>query len=248
MNNISVEYLRAFSAWLWEAAWQSMLLAVVVLAAQWMFRKQLSARWRNALWLLVLARIFLPAPPHTRFSAGQWPPPGNRAAPPELRVPLMPGFTASLETSNPLPLAPLAWMAGPQIGPFAVLPAQLPKVDTRRIRLPARSGAIGAGMAVVDVLVLGDPADPASITMDGPILSRTTFGGPSSLAPNPIDLTRGFEGARSAWANHPSKGESHSFAVLESAVNSLMRKPSDEKRKQIVQLLLEHGADRNPKR
>jgi beta-lactamase regulating signal transducer with metallopeptidase domain len=33
------------------------VLVVVVLAAQWVFRKQLAPRWRCALWLLVVVRL-----------------------------------------------------------------------------------------------------------------------------------------------------------------------------------------------
>lgn len=39
---------------------QAAVLVIVVLAAQWILRKQLSPRWRCALWLLVIARLLLP--------------------------------------------------------------------------------------------------------------------------------------------------------------------------------------------
>ena len=39
---------------------QAGVLVLVVLAAQWLFRKQLTPRWRCSLWLLVVARLLLP--------------------------------------------------------------------------------------------------------------------------------------------------------------------------------------------
>jgi beta-lactamase regulating signal transducer with metallopeptidase domain len=81
MNGIGLEYLRTFPAWLWEASWQGTLLATVVLVIQWILRKQLSAHWRSALWLLVLARLLLPSLPAARFSAYNWLP---RNRPPAL--------------------------------------------------------------------------------------------------------------------------------------------------------------------
>jgi beta-lactamase regulating signal transducer with metallopeptidase domain len=39
---------------------QAGVLVLVVLAAQWLFRKQLTPRWRCSLWLLVAARLLLP--------------------------------------------------------------------------------------------------------------------------------------------------------------------------------------------
>jgi beta-lactamase regulating signal transducer with metallopeptidase domain len=55
--------MTPFLAWLLRASWQAALLALLVLAAQWAFQKRLTARWRYALWLLVLARLALPAAP-----------------------------------------------------------------------------------------------------------------------------------------------------------------------------------------
>ena len=39
---------------------QAGVLVMVVLAVQWLLRKQLSPRWRCALWLLVVTRLLLP--------------------------------------------------------------------------------------------------------------------------------------------------------------------------------------------
>jgi beta-lactamase regulating signal transducer with metallopeptidase domain len=52
--------LSSFFGWLLRTSWQASILTVIVLAVQWAFQKKLSARWRHALWFLVLARLALP--------------------------------------------------------------------------------------------------------------------------------------------------------------------------------------------
>jgi len=116
MNSIGEEYLRAVSAWLWETSWQSTLLAAVVLVVQWVLRRQLSARWRSALWLLVLARLLLPALPHTRFSAYNWLPIRHHAAPPAMTsAPPHPaqGITATFHSAPTLVAFPGATLTYP---------------------------------------------------------------------------------------------------------------------------------------
>ena len=57
-----------FFEWLLRASWQAALLAVLVVIVQWSLRGRLSARWRYALWTLVLIRLLLPALPASRAS------------------------------------------------------------------------------------------------------------------------------------------------------------------------------------
>jgi len=52
--------LSAFLTVLGRTSLQAGMLVLVVLLAQWLFRKQLSPRWRCALWLLVVTRLLLP--------------------------------------------------------------------------------------------------------------------------------------------------------------------------------------------
>ena len=52
----------------WRASWQASVLAGLVLAVQVVFGKRLSARWRHAMWLLVLVRLALPAVPSSPVS------------------------------------------------------------------------------------------------------------------------------------------------------------------------------------
>ncbi|MEO5801947.1 MAG: M56 family metallopeptidase, partial [Verrucomicrobiota bacterium] len=47
-------------SWLWRTSWQATILILLVLLAQWAFRKRLSPKWRYALWLLVIGRLILP--------------------------------------------------------------------------------------------------------------------------------------------------------------------------------------------
>jgi beta-lactamase regulating signal transducer with metallopeptidase domain len=49
-------------------SWQASILVLLVLAAQYLFRKQLPQRWRYVLWLLVLVRLLLPVLPASPFS------------------------------------------------------------------------------------------------------------------------------------------------------------------------------------
>src|SRR5438445_11208743 len=53
---------------LWRSSWQASVLAVVVLAVQFALRKHLSARWRHALWGIVLLRLLIPVTPPSPWS------------------------------------------------------------------------------------------------------------------------------------------------------------------------------------
>jgi len=65
-----------FFGWLWRASWEAALLVLLVLVAQWLLARRLPPRWRHALWLLVLARLALPASIESRMSLfNLWTPP-----------------------------------------------------------------------------------------------------------------------------------------------------------------------------
>ncbi|HSH93643.1 MAG TPA: M56 family metallopeptidase [Roseimicrobium sp.] len=71
--------------WLWRSTWQGSLLILAVLAVQWVFRKQLTPRWRYSLWAVVVIRLALPVTPESAFSVYNWtrvPSPAPQAAPP----------------------------------------------------------------------------------------------------------------------------------------------------------------------
>ena len=54
--------------WLLRLSWQASVLVVIILAVQWVFQKQLGARWRYALWFLLIARLLLPILPSSPVS------------------------------------------------------------------------------------------------------------------------------------------------------------------------------------
>ena len=59
-------------AGMWKTSWQVGALVVFVLAVQGMFGRWLTPRWRYALWLLVIARLFLPVVPQLSFGLVPW--------------------------------------------------------------------------------------------------------------------------------------------------------------------------------
>ncbi len=65
-------FLDFTHSWLWRATWQASVVIVLVLLAQWIFRRQLSPRWRHALWLLVLIRLALPWTVPSPLSLFNW--------------------------------------------------------------------------------------------------------------------------------------------------------------------------------
>ena len=54
--------------WVLRTTVEASLLALLVLAAQWVLGRRISARWRYNLWLLVVARLLLPGLPESRYS------------------------------------------------------------------------------------------------------------------------------------------------------------------------------------
>ncbi len=57
-----------FLTWLLNHSLQAGLLVVLVLLVQWIFRRQLTSRWRFALWWVVLVRLLLPVGPQSAVS------------------------------------------------------------------------------------------------------------------------------------------------------------------------------------
>ncbi|MBI4660876.1 MAG: PD40 domain-containing protein [Verrucomicrobia bacterium] len=67
--------LEGFTGWLLQTSWQASVLIGLVLLSQGLLRNHLSAGWRYGLWLLVLVRLMLPAPPPSPFSLHNFLPP-----------------------------------------------------------------------------------------------------------------------------------------------------------------------------
>lgn len=55
-------------AWLFDATIKSAAVLLLVAAVQWTIGRRVQARWRHALWLLVVVRLLVPAVPSSRWS------------------------------------------------------------------------------------------------------------------------------------------------------------------------------------
>lgn len=60
--------MNELAGWLIEVSWKAAIVVGVVLLAQWLLRRWLSAGQLHALWLLLLARLLLPTLPKSRWS------------------------------------------------------------------------------------------------------------------------------------------------------------------------------------
>ncbi|MDB6015981.1 MAG: Peptidase BlaR1 [Pedosphaera sp.] len=65
MNHFSS---HTFLTWLLHTSWQASILVILVALIHWVFRNQVSSRWRHVLWLVVLIRLLLPSSPSSPFS------------------------------------------------------------------------------------------------------------------------------------------------------------------------------------
>ncbi|MGB7158440.1 MAG: M56 family metallopeptidase [Tepidisphaeraceae bacterium] len=63
-----LEQLVGVGGAVWRASWQGSVLALLIVAVQLIFGKRLSARWRHAMWMLVLVRLALPVVPSSPLS------------------------------------------------------------------------------------------------------------------------------------------------------------------------------------
>jgi len=67
-------HLDQIFPWLLRISWQASVLVLIILAVQWVFQKQLGARWRYTLWFLLIVRLMLPilpASPVSIFNLGR---------------------------------------------------------------------------------------------------------------------------------------------------------------------------------
>ncbi|HEY3853127.1 MAG TPA: M56 family metallopeptidase [Verrucomicrobiae bacterium] len=67
MNNFTHAFEEIFR-WVLQTSWQATVLAGLILLAQWLLRKRLSAGWRYGLWLLLVGRLLMPATPQSALS------------------------------------------------------------------------------------------------------------------------------------------------------------------------------------
>ncbi|MGO8700890.1 MAG: M56 family metallopeptidase [Limisphaerales bacterium] len=64
--------------WVGQTTWQAAVLAIMILLAQGLMRKRLSPGWRYGLWLLLVARLLMPAIPPSAFSIFNLAPPAPK--------------------------------------------------------------------------------------------------------------------------------------------------------------------------
>jgi len=151
-----------------RASLQAGLLVLLVLLAQWLFRGQLTPRWRSALWLLVVVRLLLPvsftsatsvfnllprpAPP---FATERMQPevvPAPTEPPPRLATRPPPAFSPVVRPANTAEVLP----APPEVVP-AASPA-LPVAARAPAPVPAQTGAPFAWPALLLVIWLAGAA------------------------------------------------------------------------------------------
>jgi len=68
MIPVPADRFGAFVGWLLESSFEASLLICAIFAVQLLGGRRISARWRHALWFLVLLRLALPWTPQSRFS------------------------------------------------------------------------------------------------------------------------------------------------------------------------------------
>src|SRR5436309_1954465 len=114
--------------WLLKSSWQAAVLILLVLVVQWLFRRQLSPRWRYSLWLLVVIRLALPFTVASRTSLfnlvkfGSSSPPIAAAVESQYSAGPFPAAPAPTDGVNKVTLAPVStkptlpfsfsWLAG----------------------------------------------------------------------------------------------------------------------------------------
>ena len=158
--------------WLVKSSLQAAGLVVLVLAVHWLLRRRLTARWRYALWLLVLVRLVLPAGPRTDWSAGNlleslWAPPPDVAAGPPPPASLGARAPAVLPDSGPVARVPVGadaasrWEAAPKTEPGE--PRPTPSPPPRPHTTPAAASAGPPGKPLLAVLFLAWAAGAAGL-------------------------------------------------------------------------------------
>jgi beta-lactamase regulating signal transducer with metallopeptidase domain len=99
--------LTSAGDWLLRASWQAGVLAILILAVQWLAGSRISARWRYNLWMLVLLRLLLPAVPTSQLSVHNLIAlPGNPAPPPPRKIeqPVDAKLSVVVLEAEPLPI------------------------------------------------------------------------------------------------------------------------------------------------
>src|ERR1022692_2918822 len=80
--------------WLLNNSLQAGVLGLLVLLVQWIFRRQLTSRWRFTLWWVVIVRLLLPFGPESAVSVFNFFRPAIALAGPRKYAPVQPAAPA----------------------------------------------------------------------------------------------------------------------------------------------------------
>lgn len=146
---------------------QAGILVVLVLGIQWALGARMSPRWRSALWLLVVARLLLPASFATTVSIYNLLPSWRESLPQRAQLPARPvSAPATVENSTPVYRPPTVQMAvtpepsADPAGPLmSVSPGEVASAPSQGVVLPVKTKvswqAIVAAVWASGVLALG---------------------------------------------------------------------------------------------
>ncbi len=136
--------------WLFTHSLQAGVLVLVVLLIQWIFRRQLTSRWRFALWWIVLARLLLPFNPESALSLFNFVQPNVRLERPVKSEPVPPSMPAEIDAG---PITPAAVRPAPTVNqPASVaLVPDSPTFETSP-SVPA-AGTPRNSLSVTDLLI-----------------------------------------------------------------------------------------------
>src|SRR4051812_21771574 len=183
MSGDFLETSRPVLAWLLRTTWEASLVALLVLLAQWLLRGKVSARWRYNLWLLVVARLLLPAVPGAQYS------PFNLVQVPRTRVlQATPAARVAPEVTPAAPL-PATPVPGPAIRPDRNLDLSLVSNPQSP---PVESAVVPERVAVAPAPVMASPAPVASSAPDPvsePVAMWTAPRAPHPVQRQPLRAT-----------------------------------------------------------
>src|ERR1022692_2967400 len=160
--------------WLLNNSLQAGVLGLLVLLVQWIFRRQLTSRWRFTLWWVVMVRLLLPFGPESAVSVFNFFRPAIALAGPRKYAPVQPaapaektvtqispGPAARVENSLPSPSEPRAPASGEpdsfqHAGRTPALPGTIPRhaLSFDEFLIPGLTGLWLAGVLTLSGCVL----------------------------------------------------------------------------------------------
>jgi beta-lactamase regulating signal transducer with metallopeptidase domain len=168
--------LETFLTWLLNHSLQAGVLVLLVLLVQWIFRGQLTSRWRFALWWVVLVRLLLPVGPQSAVSLFNYFHPSVSAVTSHAPAPISPPpqkfrTVAATQPRSPdvsvtrnirpeavaapaIPSAASQPISQPASVPMAQATTPIPSRNIRELIFPAAVAVWLGGMAALAVYVL----------------------------------------------------------------------------------------------